>query len=81
MSCAARIEKGLGRLEGVSLANVNFAMERAAFTFDDTITDQGKLWGIVERLGYSVIREDQPADNKATLNITGIRRCPRPGFF
>jgi Cu+-exporting ATPase len=71
-ACAARIEKGLGRLEGVSLANVNFAMERAAVTFDDTLTDQGKLQGVVEKLGYSVIREDQPADNKATLNITGM---------
>jgi P-type Cu+ transporter len=26
-ACAARIEKGLGKLEGVNSANVNFAVE------------------------------------------------------
>ncbi len=30
-ACAARIEKGLGSVEGVSQANVNFAAERALF--------------------------------------------------
>ena len=34
-ACAARIEKGLGKLEGVSSANVNFAMEKATVEFDD----------------------------------------------
>ncbi len=33
-ACAARIEKGLGSVEGVSQATVNFAAEKATVFFD-----------------------------------------------
>lgn len=71
-ACAARIEKGLGRLEGVSSANVNFAMERATVEFDDKLADKAKLEAIVEKLGYSVIKDAEAAINKVALNITGM---------
>ena len=35
-SCAIRIEKGLNKIEGVSLANVNFALEKATIEFNPT---------------------------------------------
>ena len=34
-ACAARIEKGLNRLEGVESANVNLALERVDIEYDD----------------------------------------------
>ena len=71
-ACAARIEKGLSKLEGVRSANVNFAMERAAVEFDNALVDKGKLEGVVEKLGYTVIRETEATDSKVTLNITGM---------
>lgn len=71
-ACATRIEKGLSRLEGVSSANVNFAMERATVEFDDKLADKTKLEAVVEKLGYSVIKDAEAADNKVTLNITGM---------
>ena len=33
-ACANRIEKGLNKLQGVSSANVNFALEKASVTYD-----------------------------------------------
>ncbi len=39
-ACANRIEKGLGKLDGVTEATVNFALEQASVTYDP---DQIKL--------------------------------------
>jgi Cu+-exporting ATPase len=51
-ACAARIEKGLGSIEGVSQANVNFAAERATVLFDPNKTDLPHLIDKVKDLGY-----------------------------
>ncbi len=50
-SCAARIEKKLNRLEGVT-ATVNYATEKAKVTFADTITP-AELIATVEATGYT----------------------------
>jgi copper chaperone CopZ len=42
-SCAARIERGLGKLDGVELATVNYATARATVTFDPAVTDIAAL--------------------------------------
>jgi P-type Cu+ transporter len=51
-SCAARIEKGLGTVEGVSEAAVNFAAEKATVFFDPDKTDLPHLIDKVKDLGY-----------------------------
>ena len=71
-ACAARIEKGLGKLEGVQSANVNFAMERATVEFDDKLTNLNQLEEVVKKLGYSVIKDAETSENKAVLKITGM---------
>jgi len=50
-SCAARIEKRLNRLDGVS-ASVNFASEHAAVAFDPGLVSVDDLVGAVEAAGY-----------------------------
>ena len=50
-SCAARIEKKLNKLDGVT-ATVNYATEKAKVTYPDTITPED-LVGLVEATGYS----------------------------
>ena len=50
-SCAARIEKKLNRLDGVT-ATVNYATEKAKVTFADTITP-AELIATVEATGYT----------------------------
>ncbi len=71
-ACALRIEKGLARLSGIKTANVNFAIERAAVEFDDELANIQKIEEVVEKLGYSVIKEAKTNGNKAVLKITGM---------
>lgn len=49
-SCAARIEKKLNRVEGVT-ATVNFATEKARVSYPDSVDPQ-ELVGVVEKTGY-----------------------------
>ena len=50
-SCAARIEKKLNKLQGVS-ATVNYATEKAKVSFPATLTP-ADLVGVVEATGYT----------------------------
>ncbi len=71
-ACAARIEKGLNKLEGVNSANVNFAMERATVDYDDKEVDAQKIQSVIEKLGYGIINEQINNENKAELKISGM---------
>ena len=65
-SCAARIEKRLNKLDGVS-ASVNYASEHAAVTFDPKQASLGDLIGTVGAAGYhaslpqEALGEEDPA--------------------
>ena len=56
-ACASRIEKGLNKLEGVSAANVNFALEKASVTFDPSKVNVGRLEETITKLGYGTAKE------------------------
>jgi len=65
-SCAARIEKGLTEIEGVSKATVNFAAEKATVVFHPDRTGLSRLVEKVKDLGYGAKVE------KVTLPIRGM---------
>ncbi len=65
-SCAARIEKGLASVEGVSQATVNFAAEKATVLFHPGQTDISHLIEKVKDLGYGARVE------KVVLPIQGM---------
>jgi len=65
-SCAARIEKGLSAVEGVSKATVNFAAEKATVFFRPGQTNLSHLVGRVKNLGYGVKSE------KTILPVQGM---------
>lgn len=56
-ACANRIEKGLNKLEGVSSANVNFALEKASVTYDPGKVSVDKLEETIKKLGYDTAKE------------------------
>ena len=58
-SCAARIERKLNKLDGVT-ATVNFATEKARVTFPDSMTPQDLL-STVESAGYTAKLPAPPA--------------------
>ncbi|MCY9291141.1 copper ion binding protein, partial [Bacillus haynesii] len=65
-ACAARIEKGLKRLDGVEDANVNLALEKSKIVYDPGQIEVGQLAEKVESLGYQV-----PAE-KAEFAVSGM---------
>jgi Cu+-exporting ATPase len=65
-SCAARIEKGLSNVEGVSQAIVNFAAEKATVVFHPSQTNLPHLIERVKDLGYGARIE------KVVLPIQGM---------
>ncbi len=65
-SCAAKIEKSLANVEGVSKATVNFAAEKATVIFHPAQTDLSHLIEKVKDLGYGAKVE------KVTLPIQGM---------
>jgi Cu+-exporting ATPase len=71
-ACAARIEKGLGKVEGVQSANVNFAMEKATVEFESTKVNKQKFEEVINKLGYTIIEEKESQDNKVELKISGM---------
>ncbi|MGG4385953.1 heavy metal translocating P-type ATPase [Priestia megaterium] len=69
MTCAAcsnRIEKGLKKIEGVTEANVNLALERSTVIFDPSKTSPQAFEEKITKLGYGVVSE------KAEFAITGM---------
>ncbi|WP_240675848.1 heavy metal translocating P-type ATPase [Ammoniphilus sp. CFH 90114] len=65
-ACAIRIEKGLNKLDGVSAANVNLALERANVTYDSEKVNVEDIERKVEQLGYGTVKE------MLDLQITGM---------
>jgi Cu+-exporting ATPase len=60
-SCVRRIEKALGKVDGVSEASVNLATEQAHVVFDADRTSVDDMRAAVERAGYSIGALAQPS--------------------
>ena len=71
-SCATRIERGLGRLEGVDEARVNFASRTATVLYDPTVVQPDAFRSKVADLGYSVL-DRRPDDDAVELNAIRLR--------
>lgn len=61
-ACAARIEKGLSRMEGVSHANVNLALEQATVSFDPGVAGIQQFEEKIRSLGYDTLKESADFD-------------------
>ena len=71
-SCAARIEKKLNRLDGVT-ATVNFATEKAAVSFPGAVTPDD-LIASVERTGYTAALPAPPPDRRRRRDGGAVSR-------
>lgn len=54
-ACAARIERSLGKSEGVTQAAVNLATERATVHYDPAVTDLNRIVDTIRGAGYDAI--------------------------
>ena len=56
-NCAQTIEKGVARMPGVVMANVNFAAEKLSVVYDSALLQRADLIARVEDLGYRATAE------------------------
>ncbi|HEY66149.1 MAG TPA: heavy metal translocating P-type ATPase [Caldilineae bacterium] len=56
--CAAKLEKGVGRLKGVLYCAVNFAAAKLTVEYDVEELDQGIIIERIRQLGYDVAEEE-----------------------
>ncbi|MCP3027775.1 heavy metal translocating P-type ATPase [Halobacillus sp. A5] len=61
-ACAARIEKRLNQMDGVSKAAVNFAMEKVTVDYDQGQVTTDEMEEAVDKLGYTLIPERSQED-------------------
>lgn len=69
-SCAGLIERQLKKVSGVTIANVNFAAEKATVTYDSTLVKIDDLVKAVEKAGYKVAQR-QPNQELETKQQWG----------
>ncbi|ATW28045.1 heavy metal translocating P-type ATPase [Candidatus Formimonas warabiya] len=63
-ACAARIEKGLNKIDGVAKAAVNFAAETATVEYNSTQVKVSDLLAAVENLGYHAERAEEVSQDR-----------------
>jgi P-type Cu+ transporter len=61
-ACSARIERGLGKMQGVYLANINLATERGVVEFNPEAVDVSRLRKKVADLGYKAVEAEGTRD-------------------
>ncbi|MEK3796668.1 heavy metal translocating P-type ATPase [Peribacillus sp. FSL H8-0477] len=57
-ACSARIEKVLNKMEGVSSAGVNLAIEKATVVYNPSQTSPAEIVQRIEKIGYGAIIDD-----------------------
>jgi len=80
-SCVARVERKLGKVEGVRSAAVNLATERATVAYDPSHVKVARLIGAVEAVGYGAtpVVEDASAEDGAVEETRRARALRRRG--
>ena len=58
-SCSARVEKVVGKLDGVASASVNLATERMRLEYDDSLVSFDAVKKAVEGAGYGLERKEE----------------------
>ncbi|AEI44247.1 heavy metal translocating P-type ATPase [Paenibacillus mucilaginosus] len=75
-ACAARIERAVGKLEGVEQVHVNLALNRASVTMDPVRTDGGTVIARIERLGFGAVPKREGArERSAREEVHASRRA------
>lgn len=69
-ACAKRVEKAVGKLQGISSASVNFATEKLSVEYDVGQIDLPGIKKTVIKTGYSVVEENKHRD--ITIPIGGM---------
>ncbi|MEK4714912.1 heavy metal translocating P-type ATPase [Sporosarcina sp. FSL K6-5500] len=61
-ACATKIEKRIGKMDGVSNASVNFALETIAVEYDSKQVETTEMITAVKKMGYGLIPKQDSKD-------------------
>lgn len=64
-SCVAKIEKGVGKLDGVESAAVNLATEKGEFYYNPSEIKLSEIKKEIEKLGYEIGSEEESIDEES----------------
>ncbi|MBX6340979.1 MAG: cadmium-translocating P-type ATPase [Thermomicrobiaceae bacterium] len=76
-SCVRRVERALGKVEGVQSASVNLASERATVAYDPDKVRLDDLRAAVEKAGYGVRLEEITVPIEGMFCASCVRRVER----
>ena len=71
-TCANTVEKKLGTLEGITIANVNIATEKGHVVFDSSVVDETSIYKAVSDAGYKAIENVVNNIEKVTLRVDNM---------
>ncbi|MBM7649791.1 Cu+-exporting ATPase [Bacillus ectoiniformans] len=71
-ACSTRIEKGLNKLEGVSKASVNLALESATVEYNPSATSPAEIIKKVEKLGYKANLKGEQKEDSSDIKAKEI---------
>lgn len=69
-ACAQRVQRAVGKLDGVASASVNFATEKLVVEYNEAVASLSTIEGAIEKAGYGVIKEAKA--NQVTIPIGGM---------
>jgi Cu+-exporting ATPase len=67
-ACAQRVEKSIGKLNGVESVSVNFATEKAGVSYDQKIVQLSEIYCAIENAGYKVLKDDTTSEQGRKQN-------------
>lgn len=79
-ACATRIEKVLGKMDGISEANINFALETVTVTYDHTQVQEADMVTKVKKMGYELLPK-QSGEEKVDHKEAEIKQQKRKLVF
>src|SRR5699024_10883820 len=79
-ACATKIEKGINKMEGVSNANVNFALETISVTYNEKEVQPSDMVAKVKKLGYE-LRPKEDGQEKIDHKQAEIRKQTQKFIF
>ncbi len=71
-ACANAVEKNVGKMDGVQLANVNFATEKLVVEFDEQQVDVESIKDIVVKAGYGIEENKEATAKEVIIPIEGM---------
>ena len=69
-ACAARVEKVVSKMAGITSASVNFATESLSVEYDEGVASRQKINEVIEKAGYGTV--EISTISEVTIPIGGM---------